>query len=283
MKTKKILAAALALSMLFAASCGKSEESEKDKASSKADSTSVSDTTEATSENGDSSSDSENSDTESSSSGSSDVDPDAPEEPASEEELAEVTELIEQYKKAVTDKDFATLAKITDADMLQYISGGKEATADELEALLSGENGDGENVAYIDIEVSEYEFGEAECHNSTASIFNDFLSDEAISALAEEAGTAVDAAEKYTIDGVYTFKLDNKSATGSNEESGEEPAFSSDISMDMFVFRINGEWKIDCGYGMVVSMYNAFSNMDTDDLDADLDAEDSEDFSDDLD
>lgn len=282
MKTKKILAAALALSMLFAASCGKNEESEKDKTSSKADSTSVSDTTEATSENGDSSSDSENSDTESSSSGS-DVDPDAPEEPASEEELAEVNELIEQYKKAVTDKDFATLAKITDADMLQYISEGKEATADELEALLSGENGDGENVAYIGMEVSEYEFGEAECHNSTASIFNDFLSDEAISALAEEAGTAVDAAEKYTIDGVYTFKLNSKSSTGDGDESGEDASFSSDVSMEMFVFRINGEWKIDCGYGMVVSMYNTFSNMDTDDLDADLDAEDSEDLSDDLD
>lgn len=229
MKTKKIVAAALALSMLFSASCGKS--SENDKSSSKA-------ATSAASE---------------------------------EDELKVVQDLLDQYETAVKDKDYETLAKITNADMLQYISSGKESTEEEIIALLKGEGDENSDIAsFVDTDLTEFEIDELECHNELVGELNDFLSDEAFSELCE---SEVNASEKYTIDGVYTYKLKSVSETGDDADVD----FNSNFEMEMFVLRINDEWKVDCGYGLIYSMYKAFSNVDTNDFEGFDDEEDVED------
>lgn len=255
MKNKKILAGILIFTMILTASC-----SEKENANNKSDITeSANVTTVETTEfdnteepfvfeMSDEDNDDEISDFEYNFNFDSQEDSMTEEDPTNDEELKKVQELIAEYEKAVKSNDYEAMLKITDIDMLNYISEGKEATDDELLSVLN--NNDDPDSIVITADYSEMTFEEPRCYNSFSKEYNDFLSDEMLSTLSDVPN---DASSKYKIDGLYMFRMTSAS------DSQSEMNFSSD--MDMYVFRINGEWKVDIGYGFIVDMYKAFSSM----------------------
>ncbi len=170
------------------------------------------------------------------------------EEPASADELAAVQAAIDGYLKASEEADYASLVKYYDVDLVYYMSEGKLATEEELIAELERMADDGEIT--VGESAAEGEFGAPVCCNSEAQMYNDFLASDIFSEIEREDGTTytLDMAENFVIDGVYTF---NYSA------AGVEDGMSFDISMDMTVLRINGEWKVD----NILSLMMAFSSM----------------------
>jgi len=270
MKNKKILAGVLAFTMMLAAGCAEKEEAENNDTASVTEDIAA----ETTASDADDEPEiSENADLTSSEKPVSDeeisdidIDPDfgidleEPEEetPASEEELKAVQELVNKYAEAAKINDYETLVTLTNIDMLHYISTGNDSPSNEdLVKALKGELDDTDEASLIsEPDYSGMSFGEPRCYNSRASIYNDFLASDSIKAFSK-----ADAASKYKIDGLYSFKM-----SGSSDTQNEENAFgfSSNIDMDVHVFRINGEWKVDTGYGMMVDIFNAFSSMSFD-------------------
>lgn len=252
MKNKKLMAGILSVSMMLAVvGCGEKEETKKD-----SDTSSVAEVTtaenvaeEPAAADGDDDFDIELS--------GSDFDFDMndndleEEEPASPEELAEVQELLKKYEKALNDNDYETIADITDLNLLYEVSEGEEKDRDTIISILKGET-DSEDV-FVPTTNLGTSFGEPRCYNSAAKVYNDFLSDPSITAMN-------DVSSKYTIDGLYMYNMSSSSTTDPDENN---TGISGDFNfnMDMYILRINGEWKIDCGYGMMVDFANMFSNM----------------------
>lgn len=176
------------------------------------------------------------------------------EEPASPEEFEEVTALYEKYKKAVNDKDYETLVDITDIDLICVISEGEEKDRDTYISMLKGENDD--TAVTVPSANSEAAFGELRCCNSEAKSYNDFLSDPV---MLENC----DASEKYKIDGMYVFRMAS-STTVDPDDNNSDVDGDFNLNIDMYIFRINGKWKVDCGYGMLVDFIKIFGNIDTD-------------------
>ena len=265
MKKTKILAGILAVSMMFAG-CGKTDDEKKDSSSEATTTTTEAETTETTTE--------AEEETTEADADAEDGEPEE-EEPASEEELQAVKDLIAAYETAVKAKDYETMVDLTDADLLYYISYGKEGTKEELVSLLDGTADAEEGAIVAETDYSNTVFGEPHCYNSQAKIYNEFLSNEDLAMLAEEGEGATDVASKYTIDGLYTFSM-SSDASASADTSAEEDAdvdasinVNSSFDMDMFVVRINGEWKIDTGYVMIASLYTSLSGMDESDFEDD--------------
>lgn len=270
MKKTKMLAGVLALSMIFAG-CGKADNETKE---SSVEETTAAETTEA--ETTEEATEAETT-TEAEEIGEGEPEE---EEPASEEELQEVKDIIAAYETALKADDYETMVDLTDVDLLQYIATGKEGTKEELVALLKGETGD-ENTIVVKQDYSNTVFGEPRCYNSQAKMFNDFLASDAIAFFAEEGEGVTDAADKFTIDGLYAFSMSSETSaeTSSEIEDGEgSMSFSSNGSfdMDMYVVHINGEWKVDSGFIMVAGMYQAFSGMAEENTDKDLDMDEVE-------
>ncbi len=272
MKKTKMLAGILALSMIFAG-CGKTDDENKD---SSTEATTVATTEAETTEEATTEAETT---TEAEELGEEDPEE---EEPASEEELQEVKALIAAYETALKADDYETMVDLTDVELLQYITKGTEGTKEELTALLKGETGD-ENTIVVKQDYSNTVFGEPHCYNSQAKMFNDFLASDAIAFFAEEGEGVTDAADKYTIDGLYSFSMSSDTTanaeTSSETEDGEgSMSFSSNGSfdIDMYAVRINGEWKIDSGFIMVAGMYQAFSGMADEDAEIGFDTEDAE-------
>lgn len=240
MKNKKILAGLLAASMILAAGCGEKGDKTKNN-----DISSVTDNSAEASPQGNS----EGSDKEPDFS----FDYEEPEEetPASAEELKEVQELIKKYETAAKEKDYETLAEITNTDMLLYLTTGNESTREEQIASIKGETDS--DALVVEPDYISISCGEPHCFNSQAAEYNDFLSDESINLIAP------DIASKYKIDGLYSFRM-NAETDSDDEVSG----LSSNIDTDNYVLRINGEWKIDSGYSYIVGMLKMLSSMDLD-------------------
>lgn len=267
MKNKKILAGVLAVTMMLAAGCAEKEESEKDNetasvteeitaettASEAADEPEVTEIAEDPSA-AESVSDDEIPDIDIDPGFSMDLEEPEEETPASDEELKEVQELVRKYAEAAKANDYAALVTLTDVDMLQFMSTGNDSPSqEELINALKGVTDDTDMTLVSEPDYSGMTFGEPRCYNSRASIYNDFLSSDSITAFSK-----ADAASKYKIDGLYSFKMSGSSDTQNNDNPF---GFSSNIDMDLHIFRINGEWKVDAGYGMMVDLFNAFSSM----------------------
>ncbi len=267
MKKTKMLAGVLALSMIFAG-CGKADNETKE---SSVEETTAAETTEA--ETTEEATEAETT-TEAEEIGEGKPEE---EEPASEEELQEVKDVIAAYETALKAKDYDTMVDLTDVDLLQYISTGKEGTKEELVALLKGETGD-ENAMVVEPDYSNTVFGEPRCYNSQAKQFNDFLSSDAMAFFAEEGEGASDTAEKFTIDGLYAFSMSSETSVETEVSSDAEISLnaSGSIDMDMYVVHINGEWKVDSGFIMVAGMYQALSSMAEEDTDEDIDMDEVE-------
>lgn len=263
MKNKKILAGVLAVTMMLAAGCAEKEEDAKNNETASVTEDITAETTasetadepEAT-EIAEEPSGEETPDIEIDPGFSMDLEEPEEETPASDEELKEVQELVKKYAEAAKTNDYASLVTLTNVDMLQFISTGNDSPSqEELINALKGVSDDTNEMTLVaEPDYSGMTFGEPRCYNSRASIYNDFLSSDSITAFSK-----ADAASKYKIDGLYSFKMSGSSDT-QDEDNGF--GFSSNVDMDIHVFRINGEWKVDTGYGMMVDLFNAFSSMD---------------------
>jgi len=254
MKNKKTLAGILAFSMMLAVvGCGEKEEIKNNSAAEVTTAETAAEEPEVTEEQ---TAADESADLDIDLSGSDfdfNMNEDAPEEeePASAEELAEVQELLKKYEKAVNENDYETIADITDIDLIYAISEGEEKDRDTIVSILKGET-DSEDIVIPTTNLGT-SFGEPRCYNSAAKTYNDFLSDPGIAEMS-------DASSKYTIDGLYLFNM-TSSSTADSDENSAGISGNFNFNMDMYIMRINGEWKVDCGYGMMVDLAKMFGDM----------------------
>lgn len=177
------------------------------------------------------------------------------EQPASAEELAEVQAAIDGYRKALEEENYADLVKYYDINVMYYMTTGKLASDEELSAELERQVADGELAAGES--AVQGEFGAPVCYNSQAKEYNDFLASDIFSegGFEDENGNTfeVNMAENFTIDGVYMFEY---------SAAGDQEGMSFDVSMDMAVLRINGEWKVDTGLTMTMALAAMFEGME---------------------
>ena len=170
-----------------------------------------------------------------------------PEEPASAEEQKAVEDVVKLFAKATLENDYDTLVDISDLDVVYRVCYDEELTKEEQRALLTHEDADSDvtvaQVPYIDVQVSK-----PVCYHSLAKQYNDALT--TIAQMDAEDPNAVTV--PYQIDGVYQFttKLITDSASTENSENGISTSVSigsGSSTVDYYVFRINGEWKVDLG------------------------------------
>ena len=161
--------------------------------------------------------------------------------PAEGDEAAEIQQLLDTYLKAMDEKDYDTVADVTDVELMYFMEHEETGTREQYVEYLKEQFG--ENDAYAGVT-----FGAPEEANEHAGIYNDFFR-----MMDEESEGKLHLAENFDVDGLYSCRMD---ATG--------------ISMDFYVIRINGEWKCDPTVGTAIDMYNTFSDM-SDDLSADTD------------
>ncbi len=177
------------------------------------------------------------------------------EAPASPEELAEVQAAIDGYRKAIEEGNCAELVKYYDIDVMYYMTTGKLADEAELVAELERQVDDGELA--VGESAVQGEFGAPVCYNSQAKEYNDFLASDifAEGGFEDENGNTfeVNMAENFVIDGVYMFEY---------SAAGDQEGMSFDVSMDMAVLRINGEWKVDTGLTLTMAFATMFEGME---------------------
>lgn len=208
------------------------------------------------------------------------------EETADDAELKEVQAVVDRYIKAVKESDAQGIVDTTDLEMVTYIFSGKQSSVEDL--LEKGHEALEEiGAAWTADGSTDFIAEELTCRNSEAAEINSYLSSPMLSKAPQ------DAADKYQIDGAYSFKMTvrNKdncteselggSYTPDEEWNTDTEEYTSDeividtntiysavqdmtrsvanISFDTYVLHINGEWVVDAGqFVTVAKMYNMF-------------------------
>ena len=183
-----------------------------------------------------------------------------PEDPASDEELAEVKQVLDDFFKANAEKDYDTLAKVYDVELLYFMDNGKTGDAAKYKEFLQDASHQG-MLTMADPNV--YEIDEPLCYNSHAGEYNDFLV--TLNDYQEEA----DLTEHFKIDGLYSARMrasshDTQDITDDQDDDVDvSGTVSGDINIDteILIFRINGEWKCDLEVSMAKAFYSMFSGM----------------------
>ena len=186
-----------------------------------------------------------------------------PEAPASDEELAEVKQVLDSFFKANAAKDYDTLAKVYDVDLLYFMDNGKTGDAAKYKEYLQDAAHQG-MLTMADPNV--YQIDEPLCYNSHAGEYNDFLT--TLNDYQEEA----DLTEHFKIDGLYSARMRTSAqdtqnfANDENDDVDVSGTVSSDINIDteILIFRINGDWKCDLEVSMAKAFYSMFSGMGDD-------------------
>lgn len=186
------------------------------------------------------------------------------EKPAAGDELATVQYLADTYFKALENKDYETLIEVTDVDLMSYITTGEMpdhetqlAFAEEL--CSSAMHGAGVEISKPEKE-SEY-----------AKQYNDFFK-----MMDEKSEGELTIAEKFKVEDAYAVRLKTSSAGDIATSSDDTDGISIDVSgsfdinmdIDMPIIKVNGEWKCDPQLSVLMSFYNAFSDMADDMSDA---------------
>lgn len=203
-------------------------------------------------------------------------------------EMKEVQAVVDRYIQAVKDGDAQGIADSSDLAMVTYIFSGKEPSMEEL--LEQGQQAL-ENVGANFSAGSSLEFtaDELTCHNSEAGMINGYLTNGMLNSV---QSAPKDISDKYQIDGAYSFNLTIRTNEteyagnygGDEEWNTETEEYTSDeiiidmdsvysavqdmtrnvpnISLETYVLRINGEWRVDAGqFVTVAKMYNLLQSF----------------------
>lgn len=179
-------------------------------------------------------------------------------QPAEGDEAAEIQQLVDTYFKALDEKDYETLADVTDVELMYYMENGETGTREQYIEFLK---------TSVDTLVSDpnMEIGAPSEANEHAGMYSDFFK-----MMDEEGDGELHFADTFKVDGLYTCRMKTSGEAEFSQSADEEDdSISIDFSgsgsfnfdIDFYIIRINGEWKCDPTVGTVIDMYSMFSDM----------------------